>query len=232
MKSIQFIAVAFLVFNLIYVYPVAAVTENHNDPDYFQVFEQVQKVPPGYTALAPIDAKETKSLYQSLTFHKLNPIGPYESLKGLSKYGNMYKEDYYEIVIYKGDFDNSDRNEYVFITESGSAHIASFYFYVFEKGQFKKINFDKLIKNNFSTDSIFNLFWWYAKPFVIKKDNLTYLRFMNGPGGGMNYDSSRLIVCTYLWQGNTIKFIHEAKKDHSARSCPKPVFKLKPVLKN
>lgn len=232
MKFIHFIAVAFLPFSLIYTYPVAAVTEYHNDPDYFQVFEQVQKVPPGYTAIAPIDAKETQRLYQVLTSQNLNPIGPYEFLKGLSQYGNMYKEDYHKIVIYKGDFDNSGRNEYVFITESGSAHIASFYFYVFEKGQFKKINFDEAIKNNFAGNDIFNLFWRYAKPFIIKKDNLTYLRFMNGPAGSLDYDGSSLIVCTYLWQGNTIKFVHEAKKDHSARSCPKPVFGIKPVLKN
>lgn len=40
-----------------------------------------------------------------------------------------------------------------------------------------------------------------ADPFAITKNGKTYLRFMNFPGGSMDYDKTKLRLCTYLWQG-------------------------------
>ncbi len=197
---------------------------NTIDIDYFKSLEQIQKPPIGSVPILACDIHEKKRVLDLM--NKSN-IKDFEDLK-LTDNGSIYDRWNERIEIYKGNFSNEGAIEYALISTGGSMHANTVNVYKLIAGHLVKANLDQVIVNNLipGGDMGSSFYLHVADPFAIEKNGKTYLRFMSYPGGNMDYDKTKLRLCTYLWQkkqftlaGPNWSFTHLNNNLVAAKDC-------------
>lgn len=84
-------------------------------------------------------------------------------------------------------------------------HASTVNVYKFIGDHLVNANFDQVIVKNLIPGKGMGAFYMnVADPFAITKNGKTYLRFMSYPGDHMDYDKTKLKLCTYFWQGKKL----------------------------
>ncbi len=190
--------------------PVLAYTDKEI-ADYFQYLKAIQQLPAGTLPISPCNTYETKAAIAQLKHDKLNKLGRL-SFNEEGKVTDEYGEN---IVVYKGDFSNEKMVEFLFLITGGGSlstdTVAGVYKRV--KNRLIDLNFDNVvIKNLIPGGDMSGFYMWTAKPFLYVRNHRTYMRFMSYPGEHTDYDKSKLLVCTYQWQGKRFKLVGVDKK--------------------
>jgi hypothetical protein len=158
--------------------------------DYFGILNTINKIPEGAKEIDKCDKNEKEKflalLKKTMTENEFIDDFGYDST----------------ITVYKGDFSNQGRVDYVVVSEQGSGHYDTLYIYHLEGDKLISVNSDYKRFEAFRGDSN------AADPFAFVKNNKVYIRFMNYPKDGhFDYDPSQLYTCTYLMEGSKVTLI-------------------------
>lgn len=167
--------------------------------DYFKALSLIRKPPKAAIAISACDSTEKNKILGLLKKNdKINLENGIE-----------------QITVFKGDFSNQGFTEYAIVTSEGSIHWNEVTVFKLVNNELIDLDLNQMIANNFYQGKI-DMMTDYsqrefsnhiAEPFAIKLKGKTYLRFMEYPGGRMDYDKTKLMLCTYLWEGNKFTLV-------------------------
>lgn len=165
---------------------------------YLKAIQEMNAVPPGFV---PVPACLLSEKDKWIQLAKQAALGPY-ILTPQGKISNAFHE---EGELYKGNFSNQSFEEYALILTSPTMHTQTVTITRLQAGKLVEVDLDGLIIGSVLKNGDFSIdFYSYtADPFAVVKDGKTYMRFMDYPY--RSYNINKLILCTYLWEGENIK---------------------------
>lgn len=200
------VRLTFFLFSILLVGVVHAAV-NQSTRDYFCVLKKIQRLPAKTRA---INAASSRQLQLILTQLKNQGIILAYKKNSEGDFVDAYNE---AVNLYIGGFDNTGQKEFLFVVTRRSMNVNTIMeVYTKKNNRFVRVEFDKIVISNLfpGSDMGPNFPMWIAKPFAYIKNRATYLRFMDYPGTHADYDSKKLTVYTYLWQGRLFKKVAQS----------------------
>ncbi|MDR3490722.1 MAG: hypothetical protein P4M12_01605 [Gammaproteobacteria bacterium] len=205
MKINKYLSLFILLFSLAHIEITLAQTAPNED--YFNALKEIQQLPKNATAISECSLAEEKAIVRQLDPKEVDAI--FIGKPQLHAAGFMSNNDD-NIKIYKGYFSNSGKMEYLFLAEGGGSMSTDTILGVYQlsNGHLINLHFDNIVvKNILGGKDLSHFYIWMPKPFAYVQNNKTYLRYMNYPAQKYSYDKTKLLVCTYLWEGRNFKLV-------------------------